>query len=98
VERTILGRSLEQAIAEAAPHPSPARDASPKGRLTAVLAGYCEEALALARRGDADGRVNYAILCGPALGALNERLVGTPLASWRERHVERVVETVLGVR
>jgi trans-AT polyketide synthase/acyltransferase/oxidoreductase domain-containing protein len=40
-------------------------------------------------------RANFQIHCGPAAGAFNSFVRGTPLEPWRERHVEQIAEVLM---
>jgi trans-AT polyketide synthase/acyltransferase/oxidoreductase domain-containing protein len=44
----------------------------------------------LALSGDQTDKVNYQVQCGPALGAFNQWVKGTPLEDWRNRHVDEM--------
>ena len=39
--------------------------------------------------------MNYQVHCGPALGAFNRLVAGTPLQPWRARHVDRIAELLM---
>jgi trans-AT polyketide synthase/acyltransferase/oxidoreductase domain-containing protein len=45
--------------------------------------------------GDADHKLDFQIHCGPALGAFNQWVAGTALASWRARHVDDLAERLM---
>lgn len=49
--------------------------------------GYCSH---LALEGTQKSEVNYQVHCGLALGAFNQWVKGTPLESWRNRHVAEI--------
>jgi trans-AT polyketide synthase/acyltransferase/oxidoreductase domain-containing protein len=44
----------------------------------------------LAMEGKESGRLDYQIHCGPAMGAFNQWVRGTPLEDWRNRHVDEI--------
>ncbi len=44
----------------------------------------------LALAGESGGKVDFQIHCGPALGGFNRLVKGTPLESWRNRHVDEI--------
>lgn len=66
-----------------------------KSKLALVFRWYLRQAAELARKGQADGKVNYQIWCGPALGAFNQWVKGTELEHWRNRHADMIGELLL---
>ncbi len=70
-----------------------ARD--PKHRLALLCRWYFVHTARLALKGSEDQRVDYQIHCGPALGAFNQWVRGTPLAEWRRRHVDDIAERLM---
>ncbi|MDQ0115579.1 ACP S-malonyltransferase [Paenibacillus harenae] len=68
---------------------------NPKSKLALVFRWYLHQAAELARKGQADGKVNYQIWCGPALGAFNQWVKGTELEHWRNRHADSIGELLL---
>ena len=50
---------------------------------------------ALARFGSDEQRVDYQVHTGPALGAFNQWVKGTELASWRNRRVADIAERLM---
>ncbi|WP_030056099.1 MULTISPECIES: ACP S-malonyltransferase [Streptomyces] len=70
-----------------------ARD--PRHRMAMVFRWYFARSIALAAQGRASERANFQIQCGPAMGAFNRVVAGTPLADWRERNVEKVAELLM---
>jgi trans-AT polyketide synthase/acyltransferase/oxidoreductase domain-containing protein len=67
---------------------------SPKQKMALVFKWYFVHSTRLAMRGEED-RVNYQVHCGPALGAFNQWVKGTPLESWRNRHVADIAERIM---
>lgn len=59
----------------------------PRQKMALVFKWYFTHSARLARQGATEQRVDYQVHCGPALGAFNAWVQGTPLESWRERHV-----------
>ena len=49
----------------------------------------------LAQRGTTADRVNFQIHCGPAMAACNRWLAETPLADWRQRHVDLLADQLM---
>ncbi len=62
----------------------------PKFKLSLLFRWYFIHTTRLALRGDAVQKVDYQIHCGPAMGAFNQWVKGTPLADWRNRHVDEI--------
>lgn len=78
-------------------HPEKLRqiEDNPKQRMAAVFKWYFAMSSKLAQQGDASRKVDYQIHCGPALGAFNQRVKGTRLQSWRDRHVADLAEYIM---
>lgn len=55
-----------------------------------VFKWYFAHSTMLAMEGTAGHQVDYQIHCGPALGAFNQWVKGTPLEDWRNRRVAEV--------
>ncbi|MEX2969950.1 ACP S-malonyltransferase [Streptomyces sp. C184] len=98
LERTYFGKSIEEVWDEVRAYlRSQGRDADidradaePKQKMALVFRWYFFHTTRLAMNGDGSGKVNYQVQTGPALGAFNQWVEGTELASWRHRHVERI--------
>ena len=45
--------------------------------------------------GEVGERANFQIHSGPAMGALNRWLKGTPLEDWRRRHVDVLADRLM---
>ncbi|MCF6522338.1 PfaD family polyunsaturated fatty acid/polyketide biosynthesis protein [Streptomyces sp. JJ36] len=102
VQRRILGRSFAEVWAEvreryARNRPEVVRRAEedPKRRMALVFTWYFARATRFAQEGSTDSRVDFQIPCGPALGALNERLRGTALEDWRDRHPDDLARLIM---
>src|SRR5699024_8160955 len=52
-----------------------------------VFRWYFEHALGQALSGSSEGRVDFQVHCGPALGSFNQWVKGTELEVWQRRHV-----------
>ena len=61
---------------------------SPKQRMLLVFKWYFAYSNQLALDGDEENVVDFQVHCGPALGAFNQWVKGTPLQDWRARHVD----------
>jgi trans-AT polyketide synthase/acyltransferase/oxidoreductase domain-containing protein len=101
IEEKYFGRSFEDVWAEtksyyARSNPGrAAQEPTPKQKMSLVFRWYFIHTTRLAMRGIEDGRVNYQVHCGPALGAFNQWVKGTPLESWRNRHVADLAERIM---
>lgn len=102
IEQRYFRRSFDEVWAEtrarlAAERPAELARAqsNPKHRMALVFRWYFVHANRLALAGSPDGRVNYQIHCGPALGAFNRWVAGTDLADWRNRHVEVIADRLM---
>ncbi|MFK4546997.1 trans-AT polyketide synthase/acyltransferase/oxidoreductase domain-containing protein [Streptomyces tendae] len=103
VERDCFGgRSFDEVWAETRDHLARHRPADldaalrdPRRRMALVLRWYFRHSTALALRGDPEGRANYQIHCGPAMGAFNAWVRGTDLEDWRHRHVDVVADRLM---
>lgn len=63
---------------------------NPKHKMALVFRWYLARAQEWALAGDPERRLDYQIHCGPALGAFNGWVRGTPLQGWRNRHVDEI--------
>lgn len=60
----------------------------PKQKMAALFKWYLNRGAYLALEGAPGEEVNYQIPCDTALGAFNQRVKGTWLEQWRNRHVD----------
>lgn len=98
IEDKYFGRSFEEVWAETKTHYArrlAGAEPSPKQKMSLIFRWYFVHTTRLAMRGVEDGRVNYQVHCGPALGAFNQWVKGTPLESWRNRHVADLAERIM---
>jgi trans-AT polyketide synthase/acyltransferase/oxidoreductase domain-containing protein len=63
---------------------------NPKHKMALVFRWYFGRSLRLAMEGESANRVDFQVHCGPALGAFNQWVKGTPLESWKNRHVDEI--------
>jgi hypothetical protein len=70
-------------------------EGSPKRKMALIFRWYFVHSTRLAMSGSSEQRVDYQIHCGPAMGAFNSWVKGTPLETWRGRHVDAVAEHLL---
>jgi trans-AT polyketide synthase/acyltransferase/oxidoreductase domain-containing protein len=67
----------------------------PKHKMALIFKWYFVHSARLARAGSADQRVDYQVHCGPALGAFNQWVRGTPREDWRQRHVDDIADLLM---
>ncbi len=63
---------------------------SGKYKMAMIFKEYFKQSTAFAVKGDPQNLVDYQIHCGPALGAFNAWVAGSPLADWRNRHADDI--------
>jgi trans-AT polyketide synthase/acyltransferase/oxidoreductase domain-containing protein len=68
---------------------------NPKHKMALVFRWYFGHSQRAAMEGLEDYRVDFQVHCGPALGAFNQWVRGTPLESWRNRHVDHIGELMM---
>ncbi|HEY8360397.1 MAG TPA: PfaD family polyunsaturated fatty acid/polyketide biosynthesis protein [Ramlibacter sp.] len=66
-----------------------------KVRMALVFRWYFVHTMRLALAGGADQRVDWQVHTGPALGAFNEWVRGTPLEDWRARRADDVARHLM---
>ncbi|MEN7551130.1 ACP S-malonyltransferase [Rapidithrix thailandica] len=69
---------------------------NPKQKMALIFKWYFGYSTQLALKGDTANKVDYQIHCGPALGAFNEWVKGTPLENWRQRNVDEIADKMMG--
>jgi PfaD family protein len=70
-------------------------DRDPKHRMALVFRWYLGQAAHWAKEGESDRRMDYQVWCGPAMGAFNEWVSGSPLESPINRRVVSVAMNIL---
>jgi trans-AT polyketide synthase/acyltransferase/oxidoreductase domain-containing protein len=65
-------------------------EANGKHKMALVFRWYFAHTSKLALSGQQSERVNYQVHTGPALGAFNQWVKGTPLESWTNRHADEI--------
>jgi trans-AT polyketide synthase/acyltransferase/oxidoreductase domain-containing protein len=68
---------------------------NPRKKMALVFRWYFVHTSRLALGGSREQRTDYQIHCGPALGSFNQWVKGTPLASWRNRHVDELADKLM---
>lgn len=66
-----------------------------KHRMALIFRWYFGHTSRLAQSGDQAQVVDYQIHTGPALGAFNQWLRGTPYENWRNRHVDDIARMLM---
>jgi trans-AT polyketide synthase, acyltransferase and oxidoreductase domains len=69
---------------------------NPRHKMALVFRWYFGYSQRAAMEGREDARVDFQVHCGPALGAFNQWVKGTPLESWKNRHVDDIAERLMG--
>lgn len=94
IEERFFGRPFEAVwqqtrdwLAESDPAALERAESSPKHRMALVFRAWFHETSEDALAGRLERKVNFQIHSGPALGAFNAWVQGTPLEAWRSRHV-----------
>lgn len=77
------------------PHEVERAERDPRHRMALVFKSYFARTSGLAAAGDEAERANFQIHCGPAIGAFNRFVAGTPLQDWRARHVDVIAERLM---
>jgi PfaD family protein len=70
-------------------------DRDPRHRMSLVFRWYLGQAAHWAKDGESDRRMDYQVWCGPAMGAFNEWVSGSPLESPINRRVVSVAMNIL---
>ncbi len=68
---------------------------NPKHKMALVFKWYFVHTNRLALTGEASEKVSFQVHCGPALGAFNQYVADTALASWRQRHVDEIARLLM---
>ncbi|WP_030587731.1 ACP S-malonyltransferase [Streptomyces anulatus] len=92
VERDYFGAGFEELASRVVPAGEPA---DPKRRMALVFRWYCAQAQRWAIEGTPERVADYQVACGPALGACNHWLRGTPYEAWRDRHADELADRLI---
>lgn len=68
---------------------------TPRHKMALVFRWYFGYSSRMAFSGDLNHKVDFQIHTGPALGAFNQWVKGTPLESWRHRHVDDIGQKIM---
>lgn len=85
----------ERYLRKSRPHELDLVARSPKAKMARVFRWYFTHSNRVAQAGTPDAAVNYQVHCGPALGAFNRVVAGTPLADWRARHPDAIADLLM---
>ena len=61
-----------------------------KHKMALIFRWYFSFSTRIALQGDINNKVDFQIHTGPALGAFNQWVKGTPLGNWKNRHVDEI--------
>ena len=67
----------------------------PKQKMALIFRWYFWHSSRMSFVGDSKEKVNFQIHTGPALGAFNQWVKGTPLESWRNRHADQIATKLM---
>jgi trans-AT polyketide synthase/acyltransferase/oxidoreductase domain-containing protein len=68
---------------------------NPKKKMAHIFKWYFVHSNRLALEGSQEQKVDYQIQCGPALGAFNQWVKGTPYEPWRSRSVSKIADLLM---
>lgn len=88
-------RSTREYFAAKAPQEIAKAEHNPKHKMALVFRWYFAHSQQAALDGAEAYRLDFQVHCGPALGAFNQWVAGTPLQSWRNRHVDDLAERIM---
>lgn len=66
-----------------------------KEKMALVFRWYFGFSNRVALEGNLPEKVNFQVHTGPALGSFNQWVKGTPMESWRNRHVDEIAERLM---
>ena len=98
IERLFFNRSYEEVWQEVIVHNErkgqfknleEARN-NEKHKMALIFRWYFAYTTRITLNGELDHRTNFQVHTGPALGAFNQWVKGTELASWQKRHVDQI--------
>ncbi len=102
LETRYFKRSFEQIYEETkqhyreiAPEQIERAEKNPKFKMSLVFRWYFVHTGRLAQQGVADGKLDFQIHCGPAMGAFNQWVRGTKYEDWRNRHADQIAELLM---
>lgn len=103
IQDKYLKRSFDEVLRETREHylkDAPVEieraECNPKAMMALIFRWYFVHTMRLALSGDRDQRVDYQVHTGPALGAFNQWVKGSPLEDWRNRNVDAIADGLMG--
>jgi len=85
----------KQHYREIAPEQIERAEKNPKFKMSLVFRWYFVHTGRLAQQGVAEGKLDFQIHCGPAMGAFNQWVKGTKYEDWRNRHADQIAELLM---
>ncbi len=99
IQERYFQKSFEDVWQEIKLRHSPAEIAkteqNPKRKMALVFRWYFGCASQFALHGRNERKVDFQVHCGPALGAFNQWVKGTPLEKWRNRHIDEIANKLM---
>lgn len=99
IQEKYFNRSFEEVYEDVKAYHPPQEiekaERNPKHKMSLIFKWYFNYSSLLALSGNQEHKVDYQIHCGPALGAFNQWVKGTPLENWRNRHVNEIGEKLM---
>jgi trans-AT polyketide synthase/acyltransferase/oxidoreductase domain-containing protein len=102
IEQKYFRRSFDDVWAETkrfyagvAPAEVEKAEQNPKQKMAMIFRWYFVHTNRLALDGKTDDKLDFQIHCGPAMGAFNQWVKGTPYADWRKRHVDEIARLLM---
>ncbi|RKQ70070.1 ACP S-malonyltransferase [Oceanibaculum indicum] len=99
IEERYFKRSFEEVFADVKASYRAAEveraERQPKHRMALVFKRYFRDTTRWALAGDLEHKVDFQVHCGPALGAFNQWVAGSELASWRNRHPDIIADRLM---
>ncbi|UJF34760.1 PfaD family polyunsaturated fatty acid/polyketide biosynthesis protein [Paenibacillus hexagrammi] len=68
---------------------------NPRYKMALIFKWYFAHCSQVTRNGDESEKDNFLIPCGPAMGAFNQWVKGTPYEHWKNRHVDQIAEWLM---
>jgi trans-AT polyketide synthase/acyltransferase/oxidoreductase domain-containing protein len=97
IQEKFFGRSFEDVYEETKtyylkedPETIAKAERQPKHKMALIFRWYFIHSMRLALKGETGSRVDFQVHCGPALGAFNQWVKGSPIENWRQRHVDSI--------
>lgn len=102
LETRYFKRTFEQIYEETkqyyrdiAPEQIERAEKNPKFKMSLVFRWYFVHTGRLAQQGVAEGKLDFQVHCGPAMGSFNQWVRGTKYEDWRNRHADQIAELLM---